>query len=80
MELTPGQISGFAVDATKAVFWEPPALYSEIIENPDLLNGYQEHFGCPGWEDYPIVTQKVCDVALSRELRQAPVEFVQWQV
>ena len=36
-ELTPGQIAGFAADATKAVFWEPPASYSEISEHPGGL-------------------------------------------
>ena len=46
-ELTPGQISGFAVEATKAVFREPPAVYSEINENPDFANGYLERFCCP---------------------------------
>ena len=75
-ELTPGQISGFAVEATKAVFWEPPAVYSEINENPDFANGYLERFCCPGWENYSIITQKVCEVALGRELRQLPVDFV----
>ena len=79
-ELTPGQISGFAVDATKAVFWEPLAVYSEINENPDFADGYRERFPCLGWENHSIVTQKVCEVALSRELRQAPVEFVRRQM
>ena len=79
-ELTPGQISGFAVDATKAVFWEPLAVYSEINENPDFADGYRERFPCPGWENQSIVIQKVCDVALSRELRQVPVDFVRRQV
>ena len=71
-ELTPGQISGFAVDAVKSVFWEPLAVYSEINENPDIANGYTERF-CPGWENYSIITEKVCEVALSRGLRQVPV-------
>ena len=80
VELTPGQVSGLAVDATKAVFWDPPVTYSELNENPDSADGYHEPLGCPGWENHSIVIQKVCDVALSRELRQVPVDFVRLQM
>ena len=51
-------------------------MYSEINENPDFANGYLERFGCQGWENCSIITQKVCEVVLSRELRQVPVDFV----
>ena len=76
VELTPGQISGFAVDATKAVFREPPAAYGEIIEHPGFDADYRQRFDIPGWGDYAVLVQKVCDVALSRELRRVPVDFV----
>ena len=75
-ELTPGQIAGFAADATKTVFWEPPASYSEISEHPGFNGDYRERFPCPGWESYPVVVKKVCEVALSHELRRLPVDFV----
>lgn len=75
-ELTPGQITGFSVDATKAVFWEPPVVYSGVRENPGFMRGFREALGGPGWDTHTIVIQKVCDVALSRELRQVPIEFV----
>ena len=76
VELTPGQVSGFAVDATKAVFREPPVAYGEISEHPGFAGDYKERFPVPGWGDYAVLVQKVCDVALSRELRQVSVDFV----
>ena len=59
VELTPGQISGFAVDATKAVFREPPVAYGEISEHPDFAAGCAERFDAPGWEDYAVLVQRV---------------------
>ena len=75
VELTPGQISDFAADATKAVFWEPPSQYSKLREH-EYLDGYRETFPIPGWGSYPVVVQKVCEEVLSSELRQVPVDFV----
>ena len=76
VELTPGQVSGFAADATKAVFRDPPVVYDEISEHPGFADGYPERPPFPGWGSYPVVVQKVCEVALSRELRRVPVDFV----
>ena len=76
VELTPGQIAGFAVDATKAVFREPPVAYGEISEQPGFAGRYRERFPLPGWGSYPDLVQKVCEVALSRELRHVPFDFV----
>ena len=42
VELTPGQVSGFATDATKAVFWDPPVAYGEIGEHPGFGDDYRE--------------------------------------
>ena len=76
VELTPGQISGFTVDALKAVFWEPLAAYSEIHENPLYANGYTDRTDFPGWENYSVITERVCEVALSPRLRHVPVNKV----
>ena len=76
VELTPGQISGFDVGSTKATFWEPPAVYSNLEENPSYLDTFEERFQWPGLETYHDIVQKVCVVALSSDLRRVPADFV----
>ena len=76
IELTPGQVSGLSTDATKATFWEPPSVYSNLLDNPNFVGDYGQCFDTPGWESYTVVVQRVCEGVLSSELRQAPVDLV----
>ena len=81
IELTPGQIDGFATDATKAVFWEPPPVYSnllEIVRDDAWFHEFRVSIGLKalGWMTYYDVMEKVCEKALKADLRHMPLDYL----